>query len=191
MVHVYKHAYVCIYVQVHNYSVQYILTQSAPSACTSHYSTWSTLILLECTKSPFPKKRQIFYNINFFSLSYLRSVCIWQGWRIYLITTECNLRYVLTCINIQSLFSNNFHVFYFQLIYFQQQTKENISSLNSNLSNTKVTLQQVQDQVSFSYQNLTSIMASQNSIVQEQLLNISKMEGPQVCHVELMLDQGK
>lgn len=66
-----------------------------------------------------------------------------------------------------------------KLIYFQQQTKENISSLNSNLSNTKVTLQQVQDQVSFSYQNLTSIMASQNSIVQEQLLNISKMEGPQ------------
>lgn len=72
---------------------------------------------------------------------------------------------------------------YFQLIYFQQQTKENISSLNTNLSNTKVTLQQVQDQVSFSYQNLTSIMASQNSIVQEQLLNISKMEGPQVCHM--------
>ncbi|XP_011448475.3 uncharacterized protein [Magallana gigas] len=66
-----------------------------------------------------------------------------------------------------------------KLIYFQQQTKENISSLNTNLSNTKVTLQQVQDQVSFSYQNLTSIMASQNSIVQEQLLNISKMEGPQ------------
>lgn len=66
-----------------------------------------------------------------------------------------------------------------KLIYFQQQTKENISSLNSNLSNTKVTLQQVHDQVSFSYQNLSSIMASQNSIVQEQLLNISKMEGPQ------------
>lgn len=72
---------------------------------------------------------------------------------------------------------------YFQLIYFQQQTKENISSLNTNLSNTKVTLQLVQDQVSFSYQNLTSIMASQNSIVHEQLLNISKMEGPQVCHM--------
>lgn len=52
--------------------------------------------------------------------------------------------------------------------------------LNANLQNTKVTLGQVQDKISFIYQNLTSSMISQNASVQEQLLNITKMEGPQV-----------
>ena len=71
-------------------------------------------------------------------------------------------------------------LFVLQLIYFQQQTKENISLLNANLQNTKVTLGQALDEISFSYQNLTSILISQNATVQEQLLNITKMEGPQV-----------
>ncbi|XP_062595551.1 uncharacterized protein LOC134256889 [Saccostrea cucullata] len=66
-----------------------------------------------------------------------------------------------------------------KLIFFQRQTKENISSLQTNLQNTKTDIIQVEDHLSYSFQNLTSIIESQNATFQEQLLNISKMQGPQ------------